>query len=462
MLTWFKSILFLTLIQIITVSYSDLVNIQYPYQNLLLLFAYKNFSFRNSSNGQDNVSQNTTETKLLSFKSDEDIEEVFTYPNIIETLSHDTASVANGMNKFAIEFYNKLVKENSDQNAIISPFSIFTILATIYAGSSNQTADELLSTLKLNNLNDSQIINGLQEIIDLLLADIGSDNKLNITNLILFDKSFNLSKVYEARVKSTYKTKLEKVDFGANSSMKSINDYVSSLTHGNIKNLLANEPDSLTKLILTSVIHYQGKWFETFEPKFTSESIFTNSNGSESTVQMMKITTKMFIYCHKITEICAIELLYSGGALGFLILIPRHHSDLNFVESNLSPEFIQMLLNRLEERTIEFGLPRFEISGDYNLQVVLESMGIKSMFSSEQADLSQMGSDERNLFVKDAHHKSLLKVTEEGTLASGATVAVIGNRIGSPRFFIDKPFLFLIRDLRTNVILFMGRILSFP
>lgn len=177
---------------------------------------------------------------------------------------------------------------------------------------------------------------------------------------------------------------------------------------------------------------------------------------------MMKITTKMFIYCHKITEICAIELLYSGGALGFLILIPRHHSDLNFVESNLSPEFIQMLLNRLEERTIEFGLPRFEISGDYNLQVVLESMGIKSMFSSEQADLSQMGSDERNLFVKDVHHKSLLKVTEEGTLASGATVAVIGNRIGSPRFFIDKPFLFLIRDLRTNVILFMGRILSFP
>jgi serpin B len=69
----------------------------------------------------------------------------------------------------------------------------------------------------------------------------------------------------------------------------------------------------------------------------------------------------------------------------------------------------------------------------------------------------------RNLYITDVLHKAFIAVDEAGTEAAAATAVIVGAT-GIPglplEVSIDRPFIFLIRDLETQSILFMGRVLN--
>ncbi|WP_277923758.1 serpin family protein [Sphingomonas sp. TREG-RG-20F-R18-01] len=73
--------------------------------------------------------------------------------------------------------------------------------------------------------------------------------------------------------------------------------------------------------------------------------------------------------------------------------------------------------------------------------------------------------------IKKVIHQTYLDVDEQGSEAAAATavmmdVVVTGRRIPPPPppliFRVDKPFLFLLVDKRTNMILFIGRYVAPP
>ena len=74
-----------------------------------------------------------------------------------------------------------------------------------------------------------------------------------------------------------------------------------------------------------------------------------------------------------------------------------------------------------------------------------------------QADFSGIDGT-RKLYIQAAHHKAFVQVNETGTEAAAATAVVIGEESKPPQVRADRPFLFLIRDRRTEAILFLGRL----
>ena len=69
------------------------------------------------------------------------------------------------------------------------------------------------------------------------------------------------------------------------------------------------------------------------------------------------------------------------------------------------------------------------------------------------------------LFIHGVVHKAFVSVNEEGTEAAAATaVTVAPGATRTPpepiQVTVDRPFLFLIRDLETGAILFMGRVVN--
>jgi len=89
-------------------------------------------------------------------------------------------------------------------------------------------------------------------------------------------------------------------------------------------------------------------------------------------------------------------------------------------------------------------------------------MGMTDAFDEDKADFSGM-SGKKDLFITAVLHKAFVEVNEEGTEAAAATGVVVGLTAAPPRqpvFRADHPFLFLIRDLRSNSILFLGRVMD--
>jgi len=88
-------------------------------------------------------------------------------------------------------------------------------------------------------------------------------------------------------------------------------------------------------------------------------------------------------------------------------------------------------------------------------------MGMPIAFTTG-ADFSGMTGN-HDLFIGDVIHKAFVSVDETGTEAAAAT-AVVMEMTAMPQppmeVSIDHPFIFLIRDIETNTVLFVGRVLD--
>ena len=104
-------------------------------------------------------------------------------------------------------------------------------------------------------------------------------------------------------------------------------------------------------------------------------------------------------------------------------------------------------------------MPRFTYESSFKLKDTLSDMGMPIAFIPVLADLSGMDGTPF-LYISEVLHKAFVSVDEAGTEAAAAT-AVIVPAWGLPiEVKINRPFIFVIRDIPTGCILFAGRVLS--
>jgi len=106
-------------------------------------------------------------------------------------------------------------------------------------------------------------------------------------------------------------------------------------------------------------------------------------------------------------------------------------------------------------------MPKFEFDSEFSLKYALTRMGMRDAFSGD-ADFSGI-TGSRELFISDVVHKAFVSVDEAGTEAAAATAVILpssGMTEPPAEVTIDRPFIFLIRDIKTGAIIFVGRVLD--
>jgi serpin B len=89
----------------------------------------------------------------------------------------------------------------------------------------------------------------------------------------------------------------------------------------------------------------------------------------------------------------------------------------------------------------------------------LTALGMPIAFS-DQADFSGMTGNQ-DLTIADVVHKAYVAVDEQGTEAAAATgVVMSATAMMQNSLTINQPFIFVIRDIQTGSILFVGRVLN--
>jgi serpin B len=383
-----------------------------------------------------------------------------------DAASNEQALLIEGNSAFAFDLYQALREEEG--NLFYSPYSISLALAMTYAGARGDTAQQMADTLHF--ILEQETLHPAFNWLDAELASRGEGAqgkdgqgfRLNIVNAIWGQKDYEFVTDFLDVLAENYGAGLRILDFitETEASRLAINQWVSDQTEGRIEDLIPQGAvDALTRLVLTNAIYFNAAWAHPFDEDITADGPFYLLDGRQVSVPMMK-QTEWFGYTEG-KGYQAVELQYDGGELSMVILLPQA-GDFEAFEEGLQAQQVDTIINDLQSTGVTLTMPRFELDSEFSLKDTLEDMGIRDAFSLGDADFSGMTGN-RDLFISAVIHKAFVSVDEAGTEAAAATAVVIKMSAapGLPvEVTIDHPFIFLIRDIETGAILFVGRVLN--
>jgi len=377
----------------------------------------------------------------------------------------EQALLVEGNSAFALKLYQALKGEEG--NLFYSPYSISLALAMTYAGARGETAQQMADTLQF--LLEQERLHPAFNWLDAELARrgegaAGKDGegfRLNIVNAIWGQKDYEFLTDFLDILAENYGAGLRILDFitETEKSRLTINDWVSNQTEGRIEDLIPQGAiDEWTRLVLTNAIYFNAAWAYPFNGNITADGPFYLLDGGQVSVPMMK-QTESFGYTEG-EGYQAVELLYDGGELSMVILLPEA-GNFEAFEEGLQAQQVSDVISGLQPTEVALTMPKFEFDSEFSLKDTLAGMGMPIAFSSD-ADFSGMTGNPE-LFISDVVHKAFVAVDEAGTEAAAAT-AVIMKLTAVPEppveVTLDHPFIFLIRDIETGAILFVGRVMN--
>ena len=115
-------------------------------------------------------------------------------------------------------------------------------------------------------------------------------------------------------------------------------------------------------------------------------------------------------------------------------------------------------------------LPKFKVEPGEPLRLkdALLALGMPLAFDREKADFTgihRFAKPEDRLLISNVFHKAFVDVNEAGAEAAAATAVSMARAGGAPPklaepvpFVVDHPFLFVLRDPQTGMVMFLGRV----
>ena len=376
----------------------------------------------------------------------------------------------NDNNDFALALFEQL--RHAPGNLFFSPFSIRTVLAMACSGARGETAAQMGDVLRMETSGDTPHI-AFSEIIQRLSTVGSGTQEMLVANALWGQPGESLLPEFSEIIARHYHGKFGEVDFRhAEDARKTINKWVEAQTREKIRELIPlGALDAETSLVLTNAICFKGMWAEAFDRGDTEEGVFRLAGGGGVRVPLMQgmkwdlpyVETKGFQ---------AIDLVYEGGDLSMLVLLPGRRMGLPALEERLSATMLRDCVARMDARLVRVFLPRFKfVSGSVDLCDPLATLGMPLAFARLEADFSGMNGkeppSEESLFISAVLHQAHVEVTEEGTDAFAAVLATLVPTGATPRrrrtrpdpvFRADHPFLFAIRERKSGSILFLGRV----
>ncbi len=369
----------------------------------------------------------------------------------------DAALLASGNATFAGRILDLLWR--TQPTVALSPFSISDALAMVDAGAERETASQIASALDFR-LAPSRLhpaFNALNLALDTINRPGAT---LSVANALYGQRGTALRTAFLALLARDYGTGMRTVDFehAAETAREEINAWVSAQTHGQVPSLLApGDVGPLTRLMVVNAIYLDAKWRSPFMHRDTSPAPFYAPGATVDVPTMNEVGT--FGY-RRDAGYSVLELPYVGGRLAFDILLPDP-GGLPALLAALRGGGLPAALSGLQARDLEVSLPKLQLRSRLQLSSALSALGMPSAFG-DQADFSGIAGPPGQLRISTVVQEAFIRVDEAGTKAAAATAVGISGEVvqvaPAIRFRVDRPFVFVLRDLTTNAVLFAGTV----
>ena len=382
------------------------------------------------------------------------------------TAADDSAStpegvkqVVNANNQFAIDLYQQINKQakQAENNIFFSPYSLSTAIAMLYAAAEEETKHQIQKTFHyptpaILNPNSAALYNQFNKP--------NPNYDLSTVNDLWMRQGLSPNQTYLDTVKRYYGGQVTNLDFASRPepSRQTINKTIANHTKQMIPELLPEGSiKSSTAAVLTNAVYFKSEWAQPLGLQGSSQP-FYNADGTTS-LEIMMYDINHFDYMED-EQVQVVELPYKGDDLSMLIVLPKSKeaAAMQKLIANLSTAQINKWTEGLENKEIFLNMPKFKLEQSYKMETILAEMGMPIAFSNH-ADFS-LFNDKLPLAVDSIIHKAVIEVDEKGTVAAAATsiVPVVVSASYSAEFHTNHPFMFMIKDNKTDGILFLGQV----
>ncbi len=373
------------------------------------------------------------------------------------------AGAVQASNAFGFELYGRA---RADQdNFVCSPAGAAIALTMAAAGARGATQAEMLRTLHIDPAQLGQTYASFAAILAALNARNGQDGLvLTVADRAWAQKGLGFRREYLSLLGETFHAPVAQVDFihASDAALEAINRWAADETHGRIPRILEALSEE-TLLVLANAVYLKGGWQRPFQANDTRDGGFATAKGQVSTKMMRQVTE--FRYA-EVDGAKLVELAYRGG-VSMIVVLPEHDDGLSQIEERLAGSYADWI-GKLAGRLVDLELPRFTSTTTLDLVSLLQAMGMRLAFYRGSADFSGMVTNPgASLFIGDAVQKAWIETNEIGTEAAAVT-AVTGDDLSDyeepePKpviFHANHPFLYVIRDMASGAILFVGRVVQ--
>lgn len=387
-------------------------------------------------------------------------------PEVAETIALKLSPAAQqqvaAYNAMALRLYAEAAKREG--NVFLSPASIGAALGMAQAGAGPGSAGEFAELL--GNSGGAAASAAQGELLKGTSFE-ARGRVLKVRSSLWVDSGTNLRAGFDSAMRQQWGAAVERADFQNNAAgaQKAINAVAARDTFGRIDPLLKeDELSEDTRLVLLNTVYFKARWFNEFEPSSTWPGTFHRLDGSKTDLPMMN-QTSYFRY-RETPQFQAIALPYEWGETEMLVFLPKAKNGLKALEKDLGNQALKDWVAGLDaapSAEVQLKLPKFKIADRLDLAPILQALGLKTAFEPFKADFAAMAdaSAERPLYLGKVIHQTELDVDERGTVAVAATtedvVAAAAEEEPPKQFIADHPFLLVIRDRRSGLLLFIGR-----
>lgn len=366
----------------------------------------------------------------------------------------------------SVNMYNHLRATGEDENILFSPLSIALAMGIMEFGAQGSTLKEIRHSVDYDNLKTGEEFSFLKDFSNMVTAE-ESQYVMKIANSLFIENGFHVSDKFLQMMKKYFNAEVNHVDFSQNVAVANyINKWVENNTNNLLKDLVSPQDfDAGTHMALINAVYFKGNWKSQFRPENTRTFSFTKDDESEIQIPMMYQQGEFYYgeFSDGSNEAGGIyqvlEIPYEGDEISMMLVLSRQEVPLATLEPLVKAQLIEEWANSVKKQKVEVYLPRFTVEQEIDLKDILKTLGITEIFIKD-ANLTTL-SDNKEIFLSKAIHKSFIEVNEEGSEAAAASgmIAISRMAVLYPQVIVDHPFFFLIRNRRTGTILFMGRVM---
>lgn len=397
--------------------------------------------------------------------------------NPVETPNVDENKTEISELSYNVSLFSKLMEDEEliESSFCVSPYSLKQALLLAYVGAENgsDTQKELEDLLDLVN-NGKLTVHELERDNRVILTS-GESVKFKVANLALFDdslmKSPDFDNLFVKPLNDYYNAAVELADLQDNSIVEKVNKFANDNTEGTIPELIKEPFSDDANLILLNAVYFLGNWQTPFDEFLTVKDIFQGLNGSFDVDFMTDTRDVKYFENDKIKSISleyeTDENTINAPTFEMSFYLPVNEKiDIVELYNSLTDSEKEVFFDTKEYSYSEtiVKLPKFELETELKLLDVLKAMGMTKAVDTANKDFSNMADCDKydGFYISDVIQKTYIKVDEKGTEASAVTGALVCGTTSvqeKPKykeFIADRPFVYVIRDINTDTILFMG------